>query len=108
MKAHLANANARLFQDLAADRMLDVLARLDEACQGGKHLLAVAVLVRQQTAWTVADQHDHDRVRAGKPIEPAGPAFAAPTAILDEGGAAAVAAAARVLMPLRQRPRLAA
>ena len=72
------------------------------------HLVAVAVLVREQAALAVRDQHDHHRVGARKPFQPAGPALAPPAAVLDQRRAAAVAAAAGILVPLRQRACLAA
>ena len=72
------------------------------------HLVAVAVLVRQQAALAVGDQHDHHRIGARKPLQAAGPALAPPAAVLDQRGAAAMPAAAGVLVPLGERARLAA
>ena len=65
------------------------------------------MLMRQQAAIAIGHQHDHDRIGARKPLQTAGPAFAAPTTIPDQGGAPAMAAALGVLMPLRQRTSLA-
>src|SRR6476646_10682203 len=108
VKADAANAHPCLLQHLAPDSVFDVLARLDEAGQRREHLIAIAVLVRQKAALTIADEHNHHRVGAWKPVETAGPAFAAPTAVLHQGGPAAVAATTRVLVPLGKRAGLAA
>jgi hypothetical protein len=86
----------------------DILTRLDEAGERRVHLVAVTVLVGEQTALAIRDQHDHDGIGARKPLQAAGPALAPPAAVLDQRGAAAVAAAAGVLMPLGERARLAA
>ena len=45
-------------------------------------------------------------IGAREPFQPAGPALAPPAAVLDQRGAAAMAAAAGVLVPLGQRARL--
>src|SRR5215471_6924124 len=104
----LAHPDAGFLQHLAAYRVLDVLARLNEAGEGRVHLFGEAVLVRQQTTLTVRDQHDDDWIGARKPLQATGPALAPPTSVLHQRGTAAVSAAAGVLVPLGKRARLAA
>ena len=84
VEGHLADLDAGLLQHLAAHGVLDVLAGLDEAGERRVHLVAVAVLVRQQAALAVGDQHDDHRIGAREPLQPAGPAFAPPAAVLDQ------------------------
>src|SRR5262245_508289 len=105
---HLAHPDVRLLENLTAYGVLDVLARLDEAGQRREHLVAVAMLVCQQAVLAVRDQHDDHRIGAREPFGLAGPASAPPAAVLDQGVAAATPAAAGVVVPLRQRPGLAA
>jgi hypothetical protein len=46
----LAHLDAGFLEHLAAHSVLDVLTGLDEAGERGEHLVAVAMLVRQQAA----------------------------------------------------------
>src|SRR5208282_135719 len=64
--AHVRNADAGLLEHLARDRVLQALARLDEAGKGRVHAGRPDALAAQEAALAPAHQHDHRRIGAGE------------------------------------------
>ena len=98
-------ADSGFLENLAANRVLDGLGRLDEAGQAGIHAGRELLLPAEQDLVAELDQHDHDRVGTGKMLGLAASAFALPAAILHRGARAAIGAKAVALMPAHHRFR---
>src|SRR5690606_35849051 len=66
MVSDAAEADAGLFEDLAAHRVLDGLSRLDEAGECGIHAGRKVRAAAEHAAIALDRQHDRDRVGARK------------------------------------------
>src|SRR4051794_30589070 len=101
--AHLADRHARLLLGLAANRVLDRLAGLDEAGEARIGVRHEAGLAAEKAALAAVHQHDGDGVRARKVLRLAGGAIAAKAGAGEDGRRAAVRAEAVARMPEQQR-----
>src|SRR5262249_61559018 len=102
LRGEIADATAHdagLLLHLAPHRLLDVLARLDEAGEARPHRRGEACRAPEQAVLALDRQHDHDRVGAGKMLDLAGWALTLPAALDSIGGRPAVGAKERARVP---------
>src|SRR3546814_4284998 len=92
------DAHAAFLQHLALDGLLQRLARLDEAGQGGIAVRRPAGVAAEQQAAAVGDGHDHRRVAARVVLQFAAraPAEPAGAAVFERGAADAAVAMPRL------------
>src|SRR5262249_60069920 len=109
LRGEMGDAAARdagLLLPLAPYRLLDVLARFDEAGEARPHGRGEARRAPEQAMLALHRQHDDDRIGARKMLGPARRTLALPAALDRVGRGAAVGAEAMARVPGEQRLRL--
>src|SRR3954469_1408283 len=102
---HVGAADAGLFEDLAAHRILDGLCGLDEPGEAGIHARWKLLLAAEQALLARGDVHDHDGVSPREMLGLAARAFALPAAFLHPAARTAIGAIAVALVPAHHRLR---
>ncbi len=100
---HGADADARLLEGLAADRILDRFAGLEESREARIGPGLKPRLPAEQALLAPRDQHDHDGIGAGKMLRFASRAIAAEARMRHHGAGAAIGAEAVARMPVQHR-----
>src|SRR5262249_6619384 len=98
--AQVADLDPRFLVDLARDRLLPPLARLDEAGQHAEDRLSEGAVARQQDAILALDAHDHRRAEPREAQLPAARALHGALGLGPHGRLAAAAAEAVAALPL--------
>src|SRR5438034_615737 len=106
MVADAADRNAGFLRGLAADGILDRLARLDKAGEAGIHAGREACLAAKEAAFAVDGEHDHHRVGAREMLGAAVRTVAPVTTDADHRLRPADGAEAVPLMPAGEASRL--